>query len=714
MCAFSRGGAVAGPAPAQPGSQKNPGISFARQIRPILAANCFKCHGPDADTRQGKLRLDTREGATDANRRNGPAIVPGHPEQSSLLSRVIETDPDLRMPPPEVNAHGLSQEQVDTLALWIEQGAAWEEHWSTSPLVQPASPSLADDAGWGRQRLDLFIAAGLKARGMEPSPRAAAEKLVRRVTLDLTGLPPTPAEQAAFLADKRPDAYERLVDRLLASPRMGERWARWWLDLARFADTMGYEKDLRRTMWPYRDWVIRAFNANLPFDQFTIDQLAGDLLPMASKEQLIATALHRNTMTNDEGGTDDEEFRIAAVMDRTNTTMEVWQGLTFSCVQCHTHKYDPIEHGEYYRLMALFNNTQDRDKPDEAPTMEVEPGVKLPILRERPEYQSRRTHRFTKGSFLSPAEQVQPGVPKMLWSHTGQEPSVSNRLELAGFLVSRENPLTARVMVNRVWEQFFGAGIVETLEDFGTQAPWPSNLDLLNHLAADFRDGALGAAPWDFKALLRRIVTSATYMQDSKVTSEHLAIDPTNRLLGRFPRVRLDAEAVRDSALASSGLLSAKMFGPSVFPFQPEGVWQIIYSDDSWKLSEGEDRHRRSLYTFVRRTSPHPMMTTFDAPSREVCVSRRVRTNTPLQALVTLNDPQFVECAAALADKVMAERSTEDERMTLLLRLTLCREGTEAEKTALRSLLMSGTERRAGWMQVASTVLNLDEFLTRE
>jgi hypothetical protein len=419
-------------------------------------------------------------------------------------------------------------------------------------------------------------------------------------------------------------------------------------------------------------------------------------------------------MTNDEGGTDDEEFRVAAVIDRVNTTMEAWQGLTFACAQCHTHKYDPIEHTEYYQLMAVFNNTADRDRPDEQPTLEVSPGTKVPIMRERALAFSRRTHRFSRGSFLSPLEEVSPGVPAMLTTGLDTPPPARNRLELARFLVSRQNPLTARVIVNRVWEQVFGTGLVETVEDLGTQSPWPTNVELINHLAAGFRDGSCGSGPWDFKALLRRIVTSAVYMQDSRSSPAQLAADPRNRFLGRFPRVRLDAEAVRDSALAASGLLSPKMFGPSVFPFQPEGVWQIIYSDDAWKLSEGEDRHRRSLYTFVRRTSPHPMMTTFDAPSREVCVSRRVRTNTPLQALITLNDPQFVECAAALADRVLSAKSTDDDRLELMFKLALCRGPHEAERAALRSLLMTGRDRRDGWVLVASTVLNLDEFLTRE
>jgi mono/diheme cytochrome c family protein len=690
-------------------------VSFARDIRPILASNCFKCHGPDDQARQASLRLDTREGATDAARKGGGAIVPGRPESSPLMSRVASTDPHRRMPPPEVNPHGLSAEQVELIGRWIEQGAAWEEHWSFKPLASPRLARVDDDSlPWCRQPLDHFTLAGLHEHGLAPSPEASRSTLLRRLSLDLIGLPPTPEEQEAFEADTRPDAYERVVDRLLASPRFGERWARWWLDLARYADTMGYEKDLRRTIWPYRDWVIRAFNANMPFDRFTIEQLAGDLLPMPSTDQLVATAFHRNTMTNDEGGTDDEEFRIAAVIDRTNTTMEVWQGLTFACAQCHTHKYDPINQTEYYRLLALFNTSEDRDRVDEAPTIEPQAGVKVPVMREQAAKSARVTHRFTRGSFLSPAERVTPGVPKVLWNASGSEPRIGDRLQLAAFLTSRGNPLTARVMVNRVWESLFGAGLVETVEDLGTQSPWPANVDLIDHLAASFRDGAAGSGPWDFKSLLRRIVTSATYRQASTVTPELLAADPGNRLLGRSPRVRLDAESVRDAALAASGLLSSKMYGPSVFPLQPEGVWQIIYSDDQWKTSQGEDAHRRSLYTFIRRTSPHPAMTTFDAPSREVCVSRRVRTNTPLQAFVLLNDPQFVECSKALGERVMRERSTDDGRLDRLFRLVLCRDPSPAERDAIRPLVRTAKEPSAGWTLAASTVLNLDEAVTRE
>ncbi len=759
-------------------------LVFARDVRPILSNNCFKCHGPDEHARQAGLRLDTREGALEA-------IKPGNPDASLLIKRIVTDDVFERMPPIEVSAHGLTDAQVTVLRQWISEGVPWGEHWSFAPPTRDAAPSVSDPA-WPRRPLDHWVIASLDTAGLSPSPEADRRTLIRRVSLDLIGLPPTPEEVDSFLKDPRPDAYEHLVDHLLASPHFGEKWARWWLDLARYADTKGYEKDERRTMWPYRDWVIRALNDNLPFDRFSLLQLAGDLLPSPTTDDLIATAFHRNTMTNDEGGTDDEEYRTAAVIDRANTTMELWQGLTLACAQCHTHKYDPITHTDYFAFAAIFNNTEDADAyPIEAPVLplpteeqratidalsaeiarlqaasDTEPAIakdleprladqrkqlgdiqsavtKLPIMRELQGDQRRKTHRLSGGSYLSPQEEVAPNVPLVFSSVSESAPS--NRLELAEWLFDRDNPLTARVIVNRVWEQLWGEGLCTTIEDLGTQAAWPSHPELLDSLAITFRDGTFTGTPsprpWDLKLLLRELVTSATYRQSSAASPDAIARDPSNTRLSRGPRLRLDAETIRDQALAASGLLSPKMFGPSVFPYQPPGLWIMIYSGDQWKQSEGEDAHRRSLYTFIRRTVPHPAMTTFDAPSREVCISRRIRTNTPLQAMVTLNDPQFVEASQALARLAMRTHTDDPSRAALIMQRVLCRPPTADELDAMLESIADLRARfaaspddalaaatdpigplgdgmapsdAAAWSVLASVILNLDEALTKE
>ncbi len=759
-------------------------LAFSRDVRPILANACFKCHGPDEHARQAALRLDTREGALEA-------IRPGDPDSSLLMRRIQSHDLLERMPPVEVAPRGLSADQIAVLRRWITEGVQWDEHWSFVPPSLPSAPTV-QNAAWARRPMDLWTLAAMEARSLSPSPEADRRTLIRRVSLDLTGLPPTPEEVDAFLLDRRIDAYERVVDRLLASSDFGEKWTRWWLDMARYADTKGYEKDERRTMWPYRDWVIRSFNRNLPFDRFSLVQLAGDLLPEPTTDDLIATAFHRNTMTNDEGGTDDEEYRTAAVIDRVNTTMEIWQGLTIACAQCHTHKYDPITHTDYYRFAAIFNNTEDKDSyPVESPvlalptdeqqsqleaieseisrlmaTTEAEPALaaelepqlveqrkrlgdiqgavrSLPIMRELSGDQRRTTHRLSGGSYLSPLEPVEPGVPQQFASVSESMPT--NRLELAEWLFDPDNPLTARTIVNRVWEQFWGEGISSTVEDLGTQGSWPTNPELLDTLAVTFRDGAFDGGnalhPWDFKLLLREIVTSATYRQSSNAPEAAIAADPSNTWLARGPRVRLDAETIRDQALVASGLLSHKMFGPSVFPYQPPGLWIMIYSGDQWNQSAGEDAHRRSVYTFARRTVPHPAMTTFDAPSREFCVSRRIRTNTPLQALVTLNDPQFVEASQALARMTMNSSDDDAIRAAFIMQRVLCRPPTDDERAALLDSLAALRARfsanldealaastdpigpldpgidpteAAAWSVLASVILNLDETLTKE
>ncbi len=723
-------------------------IDFNRDIRPILSNRCFTCHGPDEAQRGGGLRLDVRASAIDQADSGERAVVPGVPEQSELIARVTSDDQYMRMPPPETGS-ALTQEQVRRLSDWIRQGAVYAGHWS---YVKPQRPPLPDLAAvladvdpteserwkiWPRNEIDHFVLERLARESLLPSPAADRYTLIRRVALDLTGLPPTLEQIDQFVNDDGPDAYERLVNRLLDEPGYGEHWARLWLDLARYADSAGYADDPPRTIWAYRDWVIRALNDNMPFDQFTIEQLAGDLLPEPAEQQLVATAFHRNTMTNNEGGTDDEEFRNTAVVDRVNTTMAVWMGTTIDCAQCHNHKYDPISQEEYFRLFAILNNSEDADRRDESPVLSLmtEHGAtSVPILRELPEDQRRRTFVQLRGNFLARGNEVTEGLPSAF--HAPPEGEPLNRLTLARWLVDEENPLTARVVANRYWETLFGRGIVVTSEEFGTQGDLPTHPELLDWLATE-----LVRLGWDRKAFLRLLVTSATYRQSSRVTQSLLQLDPDNRWLSRGPRFRMSAEMVRDQALFVAGLLSPKMYGPPVNPPQPAlGLSAAFGSGIDWKTSDGEDRYRRGLYTTWRRSNPYPSMTAFDAPSREVCTVRRDRTNTPLQALVTLNDPVYIEAAQALARRMTAAGSTPAEQAIHGFRLCVARPPHESELQQLTDLyqrarraVASDTEAAkkmateplrpapeeadvidlAAWTVVANVLMNLDEVLMK-
>jgi hypothetical protein len=590
---------------------------------------------------------------------------------------------------------------------------------------------------WIARPLDRLVLAGLESAGLAPAPEADRATLARRVALDLTGLPPDDALREAFLTDRSPGAYGRFVDALLASPAYGERFARVWMDLGRYADTQGYEKDNRRDIWAWRDWVIDALNADMPYDRFAVRMLAGDMLVdegtgVASEADRLATAFHRNTLTNTEGGTDNEEFRMAAVFDRVSTTWQSFLGVTFQCAQCHGHPYDPFSHREYFGFLAYLNQTEDADRDDDHPRLEVErAGVKTsaPILRELAQESRRKTHLLARGSLSSPQEEVSPAVPAALGAVAGAQPG--DRLGMARWIASAENPLFARVAANRAWELLFGRGIVETSEDFGVMGSGAGNQPLLDHLA-----GVLVARGFSTKALLREIVLSATYRQSSVVTAEALERDPDNRLWSRAPRVRLEAEQIRDTALAVSGLLSRKIGGPPVMPPQPDGVWQVVYSGDAWKTSEGEDRYRRAIYTFLRRSSPYPSFIAFDATSRETCTVRRVRTNTPLAALVMLNDPVYLEAAQALA---VSARAHSDDAVAVraMLERALGRAAYDDEVARLAALVASERARYAGCDDVARTpagraaegsvdlardaalvaaanvILNLDEFLTR-
>lgn len=963
-------------------------VSFNREIRPILSENCFACHGP-AEDRGGDLRLDVREDAI-ADRGGYAAIVPGSPDESEILRRILSTDPDEVMPPPRAKKHRLSAEQLATLRRWIAAGAPYEGHWAFQPLAAASPPPVP--AGWGRNEIDGFVAAGLTAAGLAPSPEAEKEVLLRRVSLDLVGLQPDPEELRAFVVDASPDAYERAVDRLLASPHYGERWARHWLDQARYADSHGYTIDGPRSMWPWRDWVIAALNDDMPFDRFTIEQVAGDLLPDATKRQRVATGFHRNSMINQEGGAKPEQFRNEVAVDRVNTTGAVWLGLTVGCAQCHTHKYDPLTHTEYFRLFAFFNGDADVNnladavevvrgeivgeadavdadalaaaeaavaaaragsggrltdwigewptteadgpanrwqtiapqppnaeaatiagatveadgltlavEPADRATLEVgvpeftapvrairiefpadaasgsrshgaagivvsevtvvgrdgtaalmtafatgeeKPGAarlavdgksatgwkvvptgpeaapalvivaresiipdarlrvriefaagdgRLPrrvriattsdphlvpldpaaqavlgraiaavragggsppeadalaafaavdldqheaefdrdavrrralvgqalVMRALPE--PRPTFVHLRGDYLNPDTKLgplAPGTPAFLPPLGAGDGRPATRLDLAKWLVRPDNPLTPRVTVNRVWMRFFGTGLVETENDFGTQGSQPTHPELLDWLAGRFiRDG------WSLKKLHRLIVTSATYRQSSVHRADLAAQDPRNLLLGRQNRVRLDAEVIRDTALVAAGLLARDIGGPSVHPPQPGGVYAFTQTPKSWPTATGGQRFRRTLYTQFYRSAPHPLFTTFDAPNFSQTCTRRMPSNTPLQSLMLANDVIFVEAAAAIGDRVAAAPPPTGSdpvtaRIGRMFELCLARAPTAGERELAAAFLAAqasaADDRAGGWRALARGLINTDNFVTRE
>lgn len=750
---------------------ESPKVDFNRDIRPILSNNCFKCHGPDEKERKGDLRLDSFEGATEA------AVIPGQPEKSTLVERLKSAQPSAQMPPPK-SGKKLTAKEVELLEAWVKQGAKYATHWA---YVKPARPTPPSNGA--ATAIDAFLLARLQQQKLSFQPAADKYTLARRVALDLTGLPPTWAEVEAFVKDASANAYEKYVDAQLAKPAYGEHWSRMWLDLARYADSAGYADDPARTIWAYRDYVIKSFNANKPFDQFTIEQLAGDLLPNATEEQKIATAFHRNTLTNNEGGTSDEEFRTVAIVDRVNTTMTTWMGTSIACAQCHTHKYDPLSQTEFFGLYAFLNNTADADRSDESPFLEiglsdekkklrtdldataaaldkvlkayplaiqpyiktqidavkkaratVQPTTTVPIMTELAGTQRRKTRLQYRGNFMDLGDEVSEHIPAVFPPLPKDAPRT--RLTLAKWLVDDANPLTARVIANRYWEHVFGIGLVRTSEEFGTQGELPSHPELLDWLATE-----LHRTKWDMKAFLKLLVTSQAYRQSSKVTPALLEVDPDNRWLSRGPRVRLTAEMVRDQALAVSGLLSSKMYGPSVKPPQPSfGLSAAFGRSMDWTTSPGEDKFRRGIYTEWRRTNPYPSMSTFDAPNRDVCSVRRPRTNTPLQALVTLNDPVYVEASQALARKIVAAGAAADAQAKFAVQQVASRPATEKEVARIVKLF---DETKAGfakdakkaekmatdpigpapkgtavtdlaaWTVVANVLLNLDEMLMK-
>ena len=711
------------------------GIDFGRDVRPILSDYCWTCHGADEANRQADLRLDLRGGLF-ADRETRRIVAAGSAERSELLRRITAADDEQRMPPPETGRK-LSLRQIDLIRRWIDEGAKWQPHWAFTTPQRPPLP-YAERPGRLRNGIDPFIVARLEREGLGPAPPADQARLIRRVTLDLTGLPPSIEEVDRFLADDSPDAYEKVVDRLLSSPRYGERMAQEWLDLARYADTDGYQDDEPRVMWRWREWVIDVLNDNLAFDQFTIEQLAGDLLPDAEPDQVLATGFLRNNRTNGEGGSIAEEFRVEYVVDRIDTIATVWLGMTLACARCHDHKYDPITQHDFYRVFAYFNNvpekgTYRRNSPPliTVPSRVVQlridqidrrlarpgeaPGERdaLQSKRERllnsvpttmvmQEGPPRETFILTRGQYDKPGEKVVAGLPEFLAERiaepagatldgNGHRPVVapSDRLDLARWLTGSANPVTARVTVNRLWRAHFGTGLVKTAEDFGAQGDPPSHPQLLDWLATE-----LVRRDWDVKAMHRLIVTSATYRQSSRVTARHEERDPENRLLARAPRLRLSAETIRDQAAAIGGLLVERIGGPSVKPPQPAGLWKEIAGGASgayekgYEPDRGASRYRRSIYTFWRRTIPPPSMTTFDAPGRETCTARRARTNTPLQALALLNEVTYVDAARGLARRMLRDGGSQpQERLAHGFRLALAREPSVEELNLLLASL---------------------------
>ena len=710
-------------------------VRYNRDVLPVLASKCFACHGADAAQRKAELRLDQ------------PGV-----DLEELARRVTSDDPEVMMPPPEADKR-LGPEEKATLGAWIEAGAPYERHWAFQKAGKPQPPARD---GWGtNNEIDRFVHARLKQSGLAPQTAAPKEQLIRRVTIDLTGLPPTLAEIDAFLADESDSAYQEVVDQLLASPRYGERMASWWLDGAHYGDSHGYDNDLENSQWPWRSWVIEAFNANMPFDQFTVEQLAGDLLPDATEDQILATAFNRNHRIQTEDGAIDEEWRTEYVIDRVETMGTVWMALALNCARCHDHKYDPIAQEEFYSLFAFFNNLDEKGFINNLRGA-AEPRIRyrateyalaargaeekealderFPLVMVMQEMaQPRQTRVLNRGQYDLPGAEVGPGLPAVLPPlPEGEE---MNRLGLARWLASSEHPLTGRVVVNRLWEQLFGTGIVESTENLGVQADWPSHPQLLDWLAVDLAENG-----WDLKRLLKQIVTSATYRQDHTITAEKLARDPDNRLLGRGPRVRLSAEMVRDQALAVSGLLVEKLGGPSVWVYQPAGLWEEVEKRGKFVQDHGEKLYRRSLYTRIRKTVAPPSMLLFDMPSREFCSVRRARTNTPLQALALMNEVTYVEAAKKFAERMMANGASAEERIAWAFRVATARQPKPRELETLvggyqrrlahyqddpkaaEQLLAQGESRVADGIDraelaalttVANILLNLDEILHR-
>lgn len=734
-------------------------VDFNFHIRPILSDRCFKCHGPDANQRKADLRLDTEEGLYRALKDNpdGHVVVSGEPDESDLYQRLITDDTTLVMPPPYSNLT-VTEHEKRLIKKWINQGAKYQKHWAFITPQRPELPDVEDD--WIANDIDRFVLAKMDEHNLEPNKKADKERLLKRVSFDLTGLPPSIALQERFLQDDAPDAYEKIVDELLATPQYGEKMAVHWLDVARYSDSHGYQDDGYRTMWPWRDWVIHAFNQNYSYDKFLTWQLAGDLLPNATKEMLLATGFNRNHKITQEGGVIDEEYRIEYVTDRTNTFGKAFLALTLECAKCHDHKYDPISQKDYFSTFAFFNQVPEKgllgdiqlaslaDPPRMVITEEDVKGIlsfvnkkekdPVPVMVMKDSSVVRPTHVLVRGVYDVLGEQVDFQVPSDIYPFdTTRLPK--NRLGLARWMTDKNHPLTARVFVNRVWQEFFGMGIVKTSGDFGMQGELPSHPELLDWLAVDFMENG-----WDIKRLVKQIVVSSTYQQSGEVSQRKLAIDPENKYLARAPRLRLPSEFVKDHVLSSSGLLVKEIGGPSVKPYQPDGIWEMSTSGRgvlaNYVQDHGDKLYRRGMYNFIKRTVPPPVMLMFDASNRDQCEVKRISTNTPLQALIMMNDPMVLEASRVLAERLMLEELTPEDKIKKAFRLIMCRKAADEELKLLtgffeeernyykgdaekaRQRLEAGEYKHeeisdvattAALMQVISTLYNTDEAITK-
>lgn len=735
-------------------------VDYNLHIRPILSDRCFMCHGPDAAQRKAGMRLDTPEGAYAALKDNpdGHPIVPGSPEHSEVYRRISAVDTAMIMPPVSSNLK-LTEQEIKYIKKWIEQGAKYKPHWAFIAPKPVAVPEANDDA-WVVNPIDNFILARMVEAGLEPNEPADRERLLKRASFDITGLPPSVEMQDKFLADNSAEAYEKAVDALLAMPAYGEKMAVHWMDVARYADSHGYQDDGLRTMWPWRDWVIHAFNENYSYDKFIMWQLAGDLLPNPTKEQLLATGFNRNHKITQEGGVIDEEYRIEYVTDRTNTFGKAFLALTFECAKCHDHKYDPISQKEYFSTFAFFNQVPEKglvgditlaslaDPPNmEITTEDVNSILKfinkrdtaaVPVMIMQDMPNRRATHLLMRGVYDAPGEVVAPGLPPAIMKFDTLRYGAS-RLGLAKWLVDPANPLTARVFVNRMWQEVFGRGLVKTSGDFGMQGEMPSHPELLDWLALDFMNNG-----WDVKRLMKQMMMSATYRQSSVVTDDKRRIDPDNVLLSHGPRLRMGAETIRDLALKSSGLLVPEVGGPSVKVYQPKGIWEASTSGrgvlSRYVQDHGDDLYRRGLYSFIKRTVPPPGMLVFDASNRDQCEVNRLRTNTPLQALLVMNDPVMLESSRVFAERLAARGGDPHDRIADAFRAIVCRKAKPAELAILtryfddavkefkanpdkaKELLTIGeyplqekddTPVVAALMQVIHTIYNMEEAITK-
>ncbi len=735
-------------------------VDFTFDVKPIISDRCFKCHGPDKNAIEGDLSLNTAEDAYKAlgKLKDHYAIVPKKPEESTLVNRIYTSDPNLLMPPPESNLE-LNDTEKAILKKWIEQGAEYKEHWAFI-APEPQKVPTTNKKDWANNEIDEFVLAKLELNGLTPSKKASKEKLIRRVSFDLTGLPPSPKQIRAFVTDTSPNAYEKLVDSLLSTTDYAEHMAAEWMDIGRYADTHGYQDDFERTMWPWRDWVIHAFEENMPYDKFVTYQLAGDLLPERNLEQILATGFNRNHKITFEGGTIPEEYQVEYVEDRVTTFGTAFLGLTFECARCHDHKYDPISQKEHFELFSFFNNNKEKNTvplPGETPepyitiTQKEVNGVldfvnlqnsekkEIPVMVMNEMNELKPAFILNRGVYDQPTQEVYPNTPKSVLAFPENLPK--NRLGLSKWLFNPNNPLTARVTINRLWQRMFGTGLVSSSYDFGNQGALPSHPELLDFLALKLQEDK-----WDIKKTLKYIALSSTYRQSSVITPELLEKDPENTLLARAPRLRLSAEMIRDQALAISGLLNKEVGGPSVKPYQPEGIWEETTgggggSTAQYVQSTGKDLYRKSLYTFWKRTVPPPSMMTFDASSRDLCTVKRQETNTPLQALVLLNDPQLIEASRVLAAntfKQFPDKNTEqithifqkatsrlpdEEEITMLLGHydDMLNKVNTNEVIASEYVTIGNFEadksipqdKLAALSLVTHTILNLDETITR-